>query len=279
VVRGIRAALPLLVALAIGPAFVGAARADTVERTIEVDGRIRSYLIHVPRAPEGTRFPVVFAFQGAGSDPESMVRATGLDAAADRRLFLVVYPRAMRPMLRYDVDAADSNDLRFVGALLDRLRKRFAVDERRIFATGFSNGGAFCYRVAAAMPRTFAAVAPVAGYLPAGLREPPARPVALLHIHGTRDDRVPLAPGSRGVFAGIATWASWCGCSGEPVLSDVPEARPLRARRWDYACPEGSRVGVILFEGAGHEWPGGPSGPLTPILLRFFGIEEPVSTR
>lgn len=143
----------LLVAV---PAFLDLARppgagAEGVEREIVVRGETRSYLIHVPATWNRSRpLPVLFVFHGTGSDAESMVRATGFDALSDAEPMLVVYPRATGRVKRYEVDppaGRTSADVELVDAILARLRERFPLDARRIWATGFSNGAALCYRL------------------------------------------------------------------------------------------------------------------------------------
>jgi polyhydroxybutyrate depolymerase len=210
---------------------------------------------------------VLFVFHGAGSDAESMVRATGLDPLADRRGFLVVYPRAVGG--RYDVDAPGGRnpEVRFVQALLARLRTRFPVDDARVFATGFSNGAALCYRLAEAMPGTFAALAPVAGYLPRGLPGPKGALPSLLVVHGTRDGRLGAALATEAA----SRWAGWAGCPGPGTVAPLADALPWRATLREFACPAaGPRVALLLVEGAGHEWSGGPGGFLTRAVLRRF---------
>jgi poly(3-hydroxybutyrate) depolymerase len=45
----------------------------------------------------------------------------------------------------------------FVDRLLDRLGRRFRVDRRRVFATGFSNGGFLAYRLACSRSEPYGA--------------------------------------------------------------------------------------------------------------------------
>ena len=62
-------------------------------RSIEVAGRLRSYLVHVPAQYDPSRpTPVVLAFHGLGTNAKTMVRFCGLNETADREGFLVVYP-------------------------------------------------------------------------------------------------------------------------------------------------------------------------------------------
>ena len=81
---------------------------------------------------------------------------------------------------------ADADDVGFVRLLLDSLRRELPLDSRRIFATGISNGAGMAFRLACDLPGTFAAIAPVAGALPAELenRCAVAAPVVPPHVPG-----------------------------------------------------------------------------------------------
>lgn len=266
--------LPSLLAF-LTPLSSGRSWAEPLEREIQVEGATRSYLIHVPSAWDRARpVALLFVFHGAGSDAESMVRATGFDALAEQEPTLVVYPRAPQRTRRYDVEppaGRTSADVRFVDLLLLRLKERFPVDPRRVYATGFSNGAALCYRLAAERPAVFAAIAPVAGYLPGGLSAGPAVPVPLLHVHGTRDGRVP-PPAATGDPSGpIATWARWNGCTRGPEVSTLGGTSPLVLRRVALAgaTPRSDTV-LVLAEGQDHAWAGGPGGPVTRLVWDFL---------
>jgi len=248
--------------------------AEPVSREIVVGGATRSYLLSVPAAWDRVRpLPVLFVFHGAGSDAESMVRATGFDALSETTPMLVVYPRAPERVKRYEVDPPAgrlSADVEFVDALLARLRERFPIDAQRIWATGFSNGAALCYRLAAERPQVIAAIAPVAGYLPdlsrtaAGVPVP--LPVPLLHVHGSADGRVG-APTSA-----VATWARRNAATRGPVADVLPGTGALVVRRTAYtgATPR-SDASLLLIEGEGHVWSGGPGGPISRAILEFLG--------
>ena len=248
------------------------AEGETVERTIEVAGTTRSYVIHVPAGWDKVGpLPVLFVFHGAGSDAESMVRATGFNALAEAAPMLVVYPRAPAAVRRYEVDPPAgrvSADVLLVDALLARLRERFPVDARRIWATGFSNGAALCYRLAAERPRVVAAIAPVAGYLPDLVRTAPVVPVPLLHVHGTADGRVGAPDGAGSV---AETWARWNGATRAAAEQRVLETGTLvlRRRTWSGPTPR-SDAELLLVEGKGHEWSGGPGGAVSRRVLAFF---------
>jgi len=58
--------------------------------------------------------------------------------------------------------AQGDRDLRFFDVMLASLRAEFHLDEKRIYATGHSNGGLFTYLLWAERGDTFAALAPSA---------------------------------------------------------------------------------------------------------------------
>lgn len=77
-------------------------------------------------------------------------------------------------------------------ALLDELAATFCVDEGRVYATGFSNGGMFVNRLGCDLAARFAAVAPVSGLLARGFNCAPAAAQPIMYLHGTQDNTVPL---------------------------------------------------------------------------------------
>jgi len=65
---------------------------DTV-RELEVEGRTRRYLVHVPAGSDATKpAPVVLVLHGAGTNGRMMPLVTGFSAKADREGFIVAYP-------------------------------------------------------------------------------------------------------------------------------------------------------------------------------------------
>jgi polyhydroxybutyrate depolymerase len=62
-------------------------------RSIDVDKRTRSYIVHVPPGYDNSKpVPVVLAFHGGGANAENMVQFCGLNEKADKEGFIVVYP-------------------------------------------------------------------------------------------------------------------------------------------------------------------------------------------
>jgi phospholipase/carboxylesterase len=73
--------------------------------------------------------------------------------------------------------------------------------------TGFSQGGAMSFAIAARHPETIAAAFPLSGWLPPGLAPAPAPPSgrpSVFAFHGSADERVPLGEGKGAVARLIA---------------------------------------------------------------------------
>jgi polyhydroxybutyrate depolymerase len=171
------------------------------------DGRLRTYLLHVPggSAP-GTGFPVVLALHGGGGNASQLQESLHLDDLADDQRFMAVYPEGIgRNVLGTQLGTwnggtccgeavkKDVDDVAFIRQLLDRLARDHPVDGKRVYATGISNGGIMAVRLACELAPRIAAIAPIAGPgIPPGCA--PERPVPVLFIHGT-DDQCALYQG------------------------------------------------------------------------------------
>lgn len=237
------------------------------EHSVSVNGERREYLVHVP-ANVAKPAPVVLVFHGGGGRPQGIARRTGMDEVADRNGFIVVYPggemrgtgRGQSWNVGAGIGPSAGHDVTYVQAILRDLEKQYPVDRARIYATGHSMGGVFAYRLACQMSDTFAAVAPVS----ATMVEPschPHSPVAVLHLHGAEDQRIP-EHGGRGEMTaegrswpaprkGIEEWSKLDGCSGAPT-----ETRENGATCTTYAqCRAGVEYCVLSDEG--HPWPSG----------------------
>jgi polyhydroxybutyrate depolymerase len=248
-------------------------------RTLVVDGRTRTYLAHVPPDYDGhTPLPVVLVFHGGLSNAPMTIRFTGLSEKADQARFLAVYPSGTGRLSRALTWNAGSccgyaqhervDDVAFVRALLDDLAAHFAVDARRIYATGISNGGMMVHRLGAELADRIAAVASVSGPLSIETIHP-SRPVSVMHFHGTADEFAPFAGGTgekslasiqfRSAPDSVAAWVRADGCPGKPEAAALPvkAGDPTRVRRETYGpCKAGSEVVFYVIDGGGHAWPG-----------------------
>jgi len=247
-------------------------------RTLTVDGRKRTYLVHVPKKYDPkTPTPVVLALHGAAMDGSMMVWFSGLNKKSDEAGFIVVYPSGtgVGPFRTWNAGGfqgkmaeGKADDVAFIGKLLDDLGTVAKVDEKRVYACGMSNGGMMCYRLAAELSDRIAAVAPVAGTI-AIEESKPKRPVPVMHFHGSKDNIVPfeMTKGKspsfmklKGVEDSIQTWVKLNGCEekgkAETISKDGDEMTVIRTTYG--GGKDGSEVVLVVIEEGGHTWPGQP---------------------
>lgn len=257
--------------------------------TVKVGGDklAREAVVVVPKAvAKEMPLPVVMMFHGGGGQARSTMWETRWSDLAEREGFIVVFPEgtrddptrpsrflgngqtwndgSKRPTLgavRRKVD-----DVTYVTALLDRLQKTLPVDRRRVYATGFSNGGSMTFRLARQLSGRIAAAAPVAGvdWMP---EHKPERSVPLLYITGSADPLNPMKGGEIRIGRKrygtkpsmkemMARWVKLHGCRDKPeVVYDKDGDTGVAYPTQDDTHP----VVVYTLGGHGHHWPGGRS--------------------
>ena len=214
-------------------------------RGVVVDGAGRTFIVYVPPGLDLKKpAPVVLVFHGAWANARTQVAFSGLNRKADEANFVAVYPNGSGADDRRlfwnafgPAGGRSPDDVKFVAAILDDLARSMDLDARRVFATGMSNGGMMCYRLAAELSDRIAAIAPVSGTL--CIDNPkPKRPVPVVHFHGTADGIVPfdgpknagpMALGERllnfkSVDETISTWVKLDGCPAKPEVTHLPDA-------------------------------------------------------
>jgi polyhydroxybutyrate depolymerase len=184
----------LLISFAL-PAF--AATPQTI--TLKVDGVQREALVFIPTNSPQDKHAVVLAFHGHGGNMHSFAKTAEIETHWPQAF--VVYPQGLPTSSKLDREgrlpgwqhlAGDDGDrdLKFVDALLAKLRSDHHVDDQRVFATGFSNGAMFALLLWAQRADTFAGFAIVAGALDPSLHLTASKPV--LQIAGEKDALIPL---------------------------------------------------------------------------------------
>lgn len=264
------------------------------KRELEFGGLSRNYLVHVPLASQRpkaggvpAKWPVVLVFHGGGSNAEVMVTFSGMNETADKHGFVAVYPNGtgrLERALTFNggnccgyAERRNVDDVGFTRALLDDLAKALPVDEKRVFATGMSNGAIISYRLASELSDRIAAIAPVGG--PMGTETClPKRPVPVMHFHGTDDAYAPFKGGKGdksltqtnfySVEHSLNAWIKANGCDLQPVVTELPDKTDdgthVTRKVWPNGR-DGSEVILLEIHGGGHTWPGRES------RARFLG--------
>ena len=170
-------------------------------RTWTVDGTTREALVYVPTQARTNAAPLVFAFHGHGGSMQNAARSFSYHTRWPEAI--VVYmqglntpgrltdPEGEKPGWQAAVGDQSDRDLKFFDAVLASLKADYDVDDKRIYATGHSNGGSFTYLLWAQRGDVFAAVAPSAAV---GARSvPKLKPKPVLHVAGEKDPLVKFA--------------------------------------------------------------------------------------
>lgn len=170
----------------------------------DVDDSDQPYALYLPKSFEPSKkYPLVISLHGANSNHRlNMRRVFGMgnrpgetDAEATRLFpplrdvdFIVASPFARGTMGYQGIPEKDVYDV------LADVKRRFAIDEDRIYLTGLSMGGGGTLWLALTRPDIWAAIAPVCAAAPAGAEDlaPNALNLPVHLFHGDADPAVPV---------------------------------------------------------------------------------------
>lgn len=252
-------------------------------RFLRHGGLRRYYEVHVP--PDyvpGSPRPLLLVLHGGGGNPAAMRWQANMEAEADAHGYILVYPAGTHHLfwdkfLFWNVGPKRKNpkrgkvdDVAFLEQVIDDVSQFFAVDERRIYSTGISNGSHMSYRLACESER-IAAIAPVAGQEELGrYYQAPKRGLPIIHFHGAQDRWAHFEGGATGASGFVSrilppvrdfirVWAQTNQCT----LNPAKALRVGQAERIVYdSGRDGSEVVFWLLHDGGHTWPSGRATPL-----------------
>lgn len=236
--------------------------------TLIHDGQTRSYIYYSPDQ-NNEPLPLLIAMHGYTQTAGTIMNFSEFNELADEHNFLVVYPQGIDNSWNVGFSGASTaDDVGFIDALILKLSTDFPIDEERIYATGFSNGGFMSYRLAYELPNKIAAIAPVAGTITtqafASWEATNAKPI--LHIHGTSDFVVPYE-GFGGTILGVDSflgfWIEFNGCNDSPLVKELPdlvqEGSTVTQYEWNQ-CDSAKPIKLLKVINGGHNWPGTSAG-------------------
>ncbi|WP_395645097.1 alpha/beta hydrolase family esterase [Terricaulis sp.] len=252
-------------------------------------GRARAWTVFVPpQYDPATPMPSIIVLHGRPSNAAGMATISQMNEVARRRGFIVIYPEGIDNEWNAQFDLVGrrsrmvggqravlpQDDVQFLKDLMKQLRVDLNIDPRRMYLTGFSNGGFMTIRMACSGTDTFAALAEVSGSLYPEIM--PAcrsgRAAPFLLMHGTADASVPYT----GVFIPdgqggdpirialptqevVAFFIRRNGCSMSGETATFPENRTPGThiiRFTPRGCPADAPIVFWRIEGGGHTWPG-----------------------
>lgn len=226
-----------------------------------VGGVGRQALVFAPPSSTREKLPVIFAFLGHGGNMQFAARGMYFQDAWPEAI--VVYPQGLptpgilldhegvRPGWQRNPGQEQDRDLKFVDEVLAALHQKYSVDDRRIYATGFSNGGLFTYLLWSQRANVFAAFAPGGA-----IRLPSVQltqPRAAFHYAGRSDRLARFAKQERT----IEEIRNLNGCA--------PKGDSCGMNCTLYSSASGTPVETFIHSG-GHLYP----PPVTDLIVKFF---------
>jgi polyhydroxybutyrate depolymerase len=259
--------LILLLACSVSTPVQAQKPGSTTEYEVRAGGIKRSYLLYLPASYQpGKPMPLVVALHGGLGTGKAMAEISGFDRTADARGLIVAYPDGIgrgwnagsccgSPMKK-NVD-----DVGFMRSLVADIKQKVAIDPKRVYGTGFSNGAMLVHRVACEAPDVFAAIAAVSGG-PMVKDCKPSKGLPVLLIQGRADPRIPwdggefegnYRPSIRQIVADLRVRNR---CAAEETVVEQNDV---------VNCANGQDVQWCGLNGVGHQWAGGKT--LLPRLL------------
>ncbi|WBY02695.1 PHB depolymerase family esterase [Ramlibacter tataouinensis] len=260
----------------------------------------RSFKLFIPPDAGSRPMPLVVMLHGCTQDPDDFASGTGMNEAARRTGFFVLYPAQSRKAnpqrcwnwFKHSHQARGRGEPAILAGMTQDVIGRHAIDSTRVYVAGLSAGGAMAAVLGHTYPEIFAAVGVHSG-LPAGAaRDLPsalkamkdgarsggsaaAPAVPTIVIHGEADTTVHPSNAEHLFASSGSAEAEWQAESGS-----VPGGRSWTRRiRLD---ANGKRIAEHwLVHGAPHAWSGGsstgsftdPHGPdATAAMLDFFRV-------
>ena len=245
----------------------------TFLRSIKVEGETREYIIHIPISYDSIQsVPLMLNFHGWTMSAADQMYVSDMRALADSEEFFLVYPQGTKfwGSTHWKVGSwttgSQANDLDFIDALTDHIANNYNIDEERIYACGYSNGGFFSQELACQLTNKIAAIGSVAANMSTQTVNncDPSHPVPIITINGTMDNVVQY-DGSRpeGTISHKNTldyWITFNNMDAEPIISDLQDINILDGSSvtlYQYLNGDNNvEIEHYKIVDGGHDWPG-----------------------
>lgn len=227
-----------------------------VNHQLTSGGRGREYRLFVPDSYDGdTRLPLIFNLHGTGGNAAGQAGDSGMERLAQEEGFIVIGLQGLQNswnVLMNDPNEVD--DVQYARDVLDDALQKVCVDERKVYATGFSGGARMSSRLACNLSDRIAAIAPVSGIrwtAPCN-----GRAVPVVTFHGLADPQNTYAGMARdewveSVEEAFQGWANHNGC--DEARNETPEVNGVSVYSYGN-CADGADVVLYRIAGLGHTW-------------------------
>lgn len=226
----------------------------------------------------GTPMPLVVLLHGYTATGQSQDAYFRLSALAQQRGFLLALPDGtVDGNGQHFWNATDAccgfgqstvDDVAYLTAVINDMRRRYTVDPKRIFLVGHSNGGFMSHRMACDRAELIAGIVSLAGAVWNDASQcRPSGPVNVLQVHGTLDAVIRYgggvttagAPPYPSAEQTVTTWANKNGCTGAsltPIGGNLDLVGALSLAETERSqftgCPAGAAAELWTIRAGDH---------------------------
>jgi len=222
---------------------------------ISYGGAQRDYVLRLPDSYDNTQpYRLVFAYAWDG--------ASSSDVAGSSCNYFTFPTMDSKNTIFVAPDAAGGNgqwsasDVEFTDAILTQVEDALCVDKTRIFATGFSFGGAMSLALACTRANVFRAVAFFSGADLTGAcaSSPPTTPIPYYASQASQDS-ASITGSEKSIEGEVyqATFATINGCTAVPSSTTFPSSGQPHTCTIYQGCSAGHPTEYCVFNGP-HGW-------------------------
>jgi polyhydroxybutyrate depolymerase len=256
-----------------------------------VDGVRRVALVHIPAEANQHSTPIIFAFHGHNGTMNQAEKDFALHIRWPKAI--VVYPQGVRTPAgndpkgkqtgwQYHPGEVGDRDLKFFDVMLASLRQEVKVDDKRVYAVGFSNGGGFAYVLWAARGDQISAVVSCAMIAPKKLIDT-FKPKPLLQIAGSNDSLQPV-PAEEKTALAVAKlnecgegqpWGNNSNCTIYPSKIGAPVVFMIHDGGHEIPTEAGARIVEFLQKETPHSGGAGAAGRAANPAVGKWHLTQP----
>ncbi len=254
------------------------AQGQVITDSLLIDDHYRVFYFKKPGS-NGKNGSLVFAIHGSGGDPLNFMKnAAKLEDRSVLDNFILVYPKGYksfwnecRKASTVEANQININEEKFFGAMITYFKENYGINEKQVFASGFSGGGQMAYKMAITMPGTFRAICAMVANMPTPdnmdcVESKVAVPTLI--INGAADPVNPHIGGemkSAGLTLGTVQsteqsftyWSKLAGYRGSPkkeTLSDPDTNNQITVDKYSYKQRKRPEVTLLVVNNGKHEF-------------------------
>ncbi len=262
---------------------------NTVSGTMLHDNVERIHKIYVPSSYSKDKpAPLLLLIHGYSEPAGWILEYTKFQPLAEKYGFIIACPegkinKAKVPSWDFQStnDKGGLKDIDYISSFIDKLVTDYSINEKKIYITGFSQGGFMSYIAGCSLSKKIAAIAPVSGLMPSSdvfkcnmVHSTPA-----IIINGDNDTAVAYNGNQFGksVEATLNFLADFNKCDKTPVITSIKDQNPdddQTIEKYAYLNGE-NNTQVVHYKviGGTHLWPGregNNSFEATPAIWEFL---------